>query len=373
VKPTPEPRKLGLAERLAELVSFDTQNPDGDEGPLVRRLAEELRALGAAAVDEVAVGEHAYVYARFGAAPELLLNAHVDTVPANTGYSSPPHLLVRRGSRLHGLGACDTKGAIAAILDALAALTPEARARLNVGVLFSGDEEKAGTCIRAFLDSDAARGLERAIVCEPTGCRVGVRHRGICAATATVVGPGGHSSRVDELVNPIAVLARAAVALDEWGASKRGEGPRGFEGLCLNVAALDGGLAFNVVPTRATLKLSLRPAPGADGAALLAEAERRARAAVAPHALEWAVEIDSPPFATRDLAAFAPALGDAAASPLDLGFWTEAARLSEMGIDAVVYGPGRVEEAHAADEHVEVAELEAARALFARALETTVK
>ena len=44
-----------LVERLAELVSFDTRNPDGDEGPLVRRLAAELRTLGAASVDEVAV------------------------------------------------------------------------------------------------------------------------------------------------------------------------------------------------------------------------------------------------------------------------------------------------------------------------------
>src|SRR5207249_4802463 len=75
------------------------------------------------AVDEADVGEHAYVYARFGGErPRLLLNAHVDTVPANSGYSSPPHLLVKRGDRLHGLGTADTKGAIAAILEALAAL-----------------------------------------------------------------------------------------------------------------------------------------------------------------------------------------------------------------------------------------------------------
>src|SRR3954468_3934595 len=55
-----------LVERLAELISFDTQNPDGDERPLVQRLAGELRALGASTVDEVEVGDHAYVYARFG-------------------------------------------------------------------------------------------------------------------------------------------------------------------------------------------------------------------------------------------------------------------------------------------------------------------
>src|ERR1022692_2920566 len=243
---------MALVDRLAELVSFDTQNPEG-----------ELGALGARSVDEVEVGDHAYVYARFGTElPRLVLNAHVDTVPANSGYSSPPHLLVRRGDRLHGLGTCDIKGAIAGVLEALAT-GPVNR---SVGVLFSGDEERGGSCIRAFLDSEAARGLERAIVCEPTGCRVGIRHRGIGAATATLEGPGGHSSLVDGLTNPVAVLARAAVALDEMGLEHKGKGPAGFEGIHLNVAALDGGIAFNVVPTRATLSFSLRPAPGAIGA-----------------------------------------------------------------------------------------------------------
>ena len=89
---------MALAERLAELVSFDTQNPDGEERPLALRLASELKTLGARTVDQVDVGDHAYVYARFGQElPRLLINVHLDTVPANTGYTSPPHLLVRRG------------------------------------------------------------------------------------------------------------------------------------------------------------------------------------------------------------------------------------------------------------------------------------
>ena len=356
---------MALMDRLAELVSYDTQNPDGEERPLIQRLGAELRALGAASVEEVEVGEHGYVYARFGnETPRLLLNAHVDTVPANSGYSSPPHLLVRRGARLHGLGTADTKGAIAAILEALAV----GPVRRSVGILFSGDEEHGGTCIRAFLDSDAARGLERAIVCEPTRCRVGVRHRGIGAATAALEGPGGHSSRVDDLVNPIAVLSRAAVALDEMASAHKGKGPAGFQGIHLNVAALKGGIAFNVVPTRAELFFSLRPAPGASVDDLLAEAEVRVRAATSPHAITWNLAAASPPFATRDLAAFEPLLGAQARDAVDLGFWTEAARLSEQGIDAVVFGPGAVEQAHAADEYVEIAELEAAQATFAAVL-----
>jgi len=355
-----------LIERLAELISFDTRNPDGDEKPLVRRLGAELRALGAASVEETDVGDHAYVYARFGAGdPRVLLNAHVDTVPANEGYTSPPHLLVRRGDRLYGLGTSDIKGAIAAILEALAA-GPITR---PVGVLFSGDEEHGGNCVRAFLDSGAARGLQRAIVCEPTSCRVGVRHRGIGAATVTLEAAGGHSSRVDEMINPIAVLARAAVVLDDMGVEFRSKGPPGFQGINLNVAALDGGIAFNVIPTRATLSFSLRPAPGESVDDLLGEAERRVRAATSPHAIAWSVSIASPPLQQpREPAAFEPLLGARMAHTIDLGYWTEAARLAERGIDAVVFGPGAVEQAHAADEYVELAELEAARDAFAHVL-----
>jgi acetylornithine deacetylase len=354
-----------LVERLAELISFDTRNPDGDERPLVHRLGSELRGLGATSVEEVDVGDHAYVYARFGGdSPRLLLNAHVDTVPANDGYTSPPHLLVRRGDRLYGLGTADIKGAIAAILEALAA-GPVTRA---VGVLFSGDEEHGGSCIRAFLDSAAARGLERAIVCEPTNLRVGVRHRGIGAVNVTLEAAGGHSSRVDEMVNPIAVLARAAVALDDMGAEYKSKGPPGFEGINLNVAALDGGIAFNVVPTRATLTFSLRQPPGEGLDGLLAEAERRVRAVTAPHAVTWSVTIASPSLQPRDIAGFEPLLGPRLADTVNLGYWTEASRLSERGIDAVVFGPGAVAQAHAADEYVEFAELEAAREVFSHVL-----
>jgi len=360
---------MSLRDRLAELVSYDTQNPSGRERPLCDKLAAELRALGAATVEVAEVGTHAgphaYVYARFGAGtPRLLLNAHVDTVPANSGYATPPHTLTARDGRLVGLGSADTKGAIAAILEALARRRPAG----NLGVLFSGDEERSGSCMRAFLDSTNARGIERAIVCEPTSCRVGSRHRGIGAALASATGPGGHSSRVDNIDNPIAILARAAVALDDFGREQRDRGPDGFRGICLNVAALDGGIAFNVVPTRATLSMSLRPAPGTVVGELLAEAGRRARAAVAPHTIEWDVRKENPPFATRDIAAFEPLLGARTRQPVDLAFWTEAALLSDAGIDAVVFGPGDIAQAHAADEFVTMADLETAQAAFEQVL-----
>ena len=135
-------------------------------------------------MDHFTVGRHHGVLALFGASPSLLLNAHMDTVPANTGYSAPPHAASVRNGRLYGLGSADTKGAIAAILQALADLQAAGRRPRDVAVLFSGDEEKHATVARSFIASERAQGLARAIVCEPTSCRVGHRHRGIASAEA---------------------------------------------------------------------------------------------------------------------------------------------------------------------------------------------
>lgn len=359
---------MSVTTRLAELVSFDTQNPAGRERPMVDALARELGALGASQLRVVDVGAHAMVYARFGAAPpRLLLNAHIDTVPANAGYTRSPLEAVERDGRVYGLGSSDTKGAIAAILEALALSRGAGHTPGGFGVLFSGDEERSGTCLRQFLaEPSMVGGLTHAIVCEPTGNAVGWRHRGIAAVEATATSSGGHSSRVDHLPNPIAILARAAVALDDMGRRYKDQGPADFEGICLNVAALDGGLAFNVVPTRAALRVSLRPAPGADLHALIREAEAEARRAAEPHQLGWTVVNENPSFQTRAPAAFVPLLGQPAQAPIDLGFWTEAALLSAAGVDAVVFGPGRIEQAHAADEFVAISELEAACDSFTR-------
>jgi acetylornithine deacetylase len=353
-----------VVERLGKMVRFDTQNPTGDERPLAQHLAAELKSLGAREVTILDPGQrHVSVHARFGARPaRLLLNAHIDTVPANAGYTRPPLEPVVEQGRLYGLGAADTKGAIAAILEAFA----RAPATDGIAVLFSGDEEHGNESMRRFLASDRARGLERAVACEPTRCRLGMRHRGIGVATATAFSPGGHSSRADQLPAPIVILARAAVSLDALGKRYRKDGQPGFEGVCMNVASLDGGIAFNVVPSKATLAMSMRPPPGVDVAALMAEAGSEIRRAAAPDAIEWTVAKVNPAFETRDRSGFAALFGGDLGDPVDLDFWTEAALLSAAGIDAVVFGPGDIAQAHGPDEFVEIAELETAVEIFGR-------
>jgi acetylornithine deacetylase len=284
------------------------------------------------------------------------LNAHLDTVPVNAGWNSDPFSARIDGGRVYGLGACDTKGAIAAILSALTSARPQ-----DLAIAFTGDEEHGGSCMRALLEREQKGSLatiERAIVCEPTSCRAGTRHRGVLAVEAQLSGRGGHSSRADDMPAPLSDAARLAVAYADWGRRQRHEGPAGFKGMCMNIARIDGGVAFNVVPEEARLCISVRPPPGTDVAQVRAELFALA-ADVMPDA-RLTAPVAHASFAAREPRRF----GTLAAQPLDLAFWTEAALLAEAGIDSVVFGPGDIAQAHAPDEFVAIAELEHARDVF---------
>lgn len=345
-----------VADLLAELVAMPTQQAggaggSGDERRICEHLAPLLRARGA---DEVAVelaprsdgSPGAYVFARWGT-PRRLINAHVDTVPANEGWSrSPWHPHVADG-RLYGLGSCDTKSAIAATLIALEATTPR-----DLGVLFSGDEEAGSGVMRAFLESPHAQPIREAIVCEPTARCAGIAHRGVLAQHVGYEGAGGHSSKADYMPRPIAELARLAVGLDDLGRGRLHDGPPGMQGLCLNLAAFHGGVAFNVVPQRARLEWSLRPYPGFDRAAW-----DRELAALA-HGLTIETTIDHPPFRCERPDALSALVAPFTRSIGTLDYWTEAALLAARGIDAIVVGPGDIARAHAPDEFVELDDLD---------------
>jgi len=346
---------------LCELVAHPTINPGGDELALCNVLATHLQATGA---DEVTVrtvprrgkSEGAYVYARYGT-PTLLLNVHLDTVPANSGWKRDPFIADVTDDRVYGLGTCDIKGAIATILTALGG--GEAN---NLGVLFSGDEENGSQCIPHFLENTDTKSIRRAVVCEPTARCAGLRHRGVLAYRARYVGKGGHSSKADTMEKPIVELAKLALALDAIAIEDLHEGPPDMQGLCMNVAKLDGGVAYNVVPDLGELSFSLRPAPGFDSGAFRARLES-ARLASHPK-IEIEEITDHRPFGCGDEAGIRDLVGPYTEDFVGLDFWTEAALLQASGIDCVVIGPGDIAQAHAADEFVMLADLRWALEMF---------
>lgn len=341
---------------LAALVGFDTRNPPrriGTGGIFDYLQAQlpgfefELTDHGAGAVS---------LLARRGQGARLF-NVHVDTVPSSPGWSADPHVLRVDGERAIGLGACDIKGAAACLLAAAGA------SDAPVAMLFSSDEEaNDARCIAGFLATD--RGYREAIVAEPTQAQAVLAHRGISSARIAFKGQAGHASAPD-------ALEQSAVhqAL-RWGAAalKHVESQSharfgGLTGLRFNVGRVEGGIKGNVVAPACEARFNFRPLPSMDSDALHAAFRGFARAE-ALEAYEETFRGPSLPagdiaqaeerrLAARDLA---DELGLPIGNAVD--FWTEASLFSAAGYTALVYGPGDIAQAHAADEWVALSQLD---------------
>ncbi|MDT8410224.1 MAG: M20/M25/M40 family metallo-hydrolase, partial [Wenzhouxiangellaceae bacterium] len=184
-----------ILEHLSVLIADNSENPPREisaRSPMFSYIRSILPKSF-----EISVNDHGYghvtLLARRGQ-PEMLFNCHLDTVPIGPGWSVPPLQLTVRDRRAWGRGSCDIKGA-AAVLLAVAERTEQPMA-----LLFTSDEEGAGgCCVRRFLDSDAAGGFDRAVVCEPTRNRAVLSHRGFLSVKGSFNGLAGHSSQLRAL------------------------------------------------------------------------------------------------------------------------------------------------------------------------------
>lgn len=348
---------------LERLVAFDTRNGTGDEPACVAWLAEQLSGYNPdkVVVDRVprsrGKSDSAFVLAIWGN-PKLVLNVHIDTVPSGEGWLADPLVLRQEGDRVIGLGACDIKGAAACILSALSRVTPH-----NVAILLSGDEEHGSEIMPAVIKAGHLKGVEAAIVCEPTGCQVGKRHRGMLAIRTDFEGPGGHSSLSDKTKAPLLDAARLATDIGDYGRKNLEFGEEPYKGLCTNIGDIKGDGAYNVIPTSASLWVSMRPPPGDNVKAREADLYKIAD--------NYETVVDTivafEPFQTRDEMAFKAIFNGH--DFIDLPYWTEAAMISEAGINAVVFGPGNIEQAHKPEEWVTYDQLQKATVVFEVALE----
>ncbi len=356
---------------LSKIVAMDTRNGTGDEVACAEFLKSALAAFAPDTLMCERVtrsrgkSDSAYVMASWGT-PKVLLNVHLDTVPSGQGWTADPLTLRRETGKLIGLGSSDIKGAIACILTMIGEITARGETPKDVAVLFSGDEEHGSEVMPAVIDRGHYGNAPMAIVCEPTGCQPGRRHRGMLAMSAAFSGPGGHSSLSDHTAAPLLSAARLAAALGAYGDAHRDFGTAPYKGLCTNIGEIRGDGAYNVIPTQAELLFSMRPPPGDSVAAR--ERDLRALAKDTVPGTELLTIAALEPFASRDIAAFAPLFTEGF-TPIDLPYWTEAAMLSAAGVNSIVYGPGDVDQAHKPNEYVTESHLLAAMTIYGRALE----
>ena len=380
-------RLARTAEILGELIAFPTVSADSNLD-MILFMAGILEDAGARVeIIEAPCATKANLFATLG--PErsggILLSGHSDVVPVtDQDWSSDPFKMDERDGRLYGRGTCDMKGFIAATL----AMAPDFAARVTDRPLhfaFTYDEEIGCFGAQHLAQVLEARGLTPAvaIIGEPTEMRIIEGHKGCHEYTTRFTGLPGHGSQPDHGVNAVEIAVRYVHHLLGLKDRLRGMAPTDSRfdppWTTVNVGALTGGVAHNVIAPTARVDWEMRPVAPRDAAFVkdslraLCETELLPQMrAVHPEASielevigEVAGLLPTDPNEARRIVA---ALTGANAADL-AAFGTEAGIIQGLGTDVVVCGPGSIEQAHKADEYLALDQLAECLAMLDRLAE----
>ncbi|MGZ8312877.1 MAG: succinyl-diaminopimelate desuccinylase [Allosphingosinicella sp.] len=198
---------------------------------------------------------------RGAGAPHFGFAGHLDVVPTGDGWTSDPFVPEIRGGLLHGRGAVDMKGGIAAFVAACAEVAGH-RGRLSL--IITGDEEGPATYgTPRLIDWMKAEDLcpDMILIGEPTsearlGDIVKIGRRGSVNMWIRVPGTQGHVAYPHRADNPIPKLGRVIEALE---ALHLDDGSDSFQPSNLELTAIGtGSQATNVIPGSASAQLNIR-------------------------------------------------------------------------------------------------------------------
>ena len=362
-------------ELLAKLIGFDTTSAESNLGLIafVQRYLDDHGVKSTLLPSED--GKKASLFATIGDGDGGIgLSGHSDCVPV-TGqtWTSDPFTLTERNGKLYGRGTCDMKGFIASVL-ACVPLFNSASLTEPIHIIVSYDEEVGCVGVRpliARIGADLPR-PRLVIVGEPTSMQVIDAHKCIDVYRTTVTGREAHSSLPAIGVNAVSAAAKLVDEIDRMAAdiAARENDPR-FEPphSTVGVAMIDGGNAHNIVPKTCEILWQMRGLPSTDAEQVPATLAAFAKEALLPGmrkvtsdaAVATQTQTSVPAFsAAPKSAAVALALALTGANRTSaVSYATEAGLFELADCPAVVCGPGDIAQAHAADEFVSVAQLEA--------------
>src|SRR6185312_12440445 len=254
IRPAMNPLLQSTLEHLKALVSFDTRNPPRaiTTGGIFDYIGAQLPGFDIAMTDH---GAGAISLHAVRGAPKLLFNVHLDTVPDSPAWTADPHELRVTADRAIGLGACDIKGAAAALLAVANA------SEGDMALLFTTDEEANDPrCIAGFLADRPA--YEAVIVAEPTKGEAVLAHRGIQSVLMRFAGHAGHASGEqkpsDSALHQAVRWGNAAL---DFVAAQSHERFGGLTGLRFNIGRIEGGIKANMIAPSAEVRFGMRPLP----------------------------------------------------------------------------------------------------------------
>ena len=365
------PDALAWAQRL---VRFDTRSHLSNLA-LIECIADHLRGLKVPlrlTWDDAR--KKANLFATLGAGKPggVVLSGHTDTVPWDgQAWSAEPLSAGVQDARLYGRGSADMKGYIGLVVAQTRAWL-EADLPHALHYAFSYDEEVGGFGVMKLIADLREAGISPAIciVGEPTDMVPAIAHKGVHRWRCCVRGKAAHSSLTPMAVNAVEAAARLVAHIAGIGDELRTRGPRqsGYDVPYSTsaVCRIEGGIADNVVPEECRVHYEFRDLPGSDAGVWqkrvldYAATLEPAMQAVAPSSgFSFESFASMPAFQARpDEAAVRLAQRLAGTRQTTLvAFGTEAGLFQRAGISTVVCGPGSINQAHQADEHVSLEQL----------------
>ena len=328
---------MPLVQLARDLIDIDSTS--GQESKAVTWLASWLRDHGYHVTEQPVVNDRANVIATITKRdPEIVFSTHIDCVPS----FFPSRI---DGNTLYGRGACDAKGILAAQITALEQLRTSGEE--SIGLLVVVGEEHGSPGAQAA--NRLAQSCRYLINGEPTDNRLARATRGVYRVCLSTQGRAAHSSHPELGESAIEKLLDALVALRELNLPADEIIGR----TTYTIGMLSGGVAPNVVPPNAEADVNFRTVGPAS--------EVRACLNALPDNVSTKDIIVVPPVHLKTMPGFDTEV---------FRFTTDIPFLSSWG-EPLLIGPGSVQVAHTADEHVEIPELERAVDLYiklARAL-----
>ncbi len=401
---------VALVAELGDLIRI--RSVTGDEGPVQAILADRLEAAGmavevfhpeAAAIrddpawpgEEVPRDALIIVLGRAGrtGARRIVLSGHVDVVPPGdpATWTVDPWVGEIRDGQLHGRGACDMKGGVAAILGAVRALQATgvlARLAGELVVALVPSEEDGGQGTLAAIRAGATGDM--AVIPEPSMLDIVIAHAGAITFRLSVPGRAAHASKRREGVSALDNLQTLMRALeaDETRRTAAEMDPL-MKDLGLPYPTIVGKVAGGewastvmdlvVAEGRYGVRLGQTPEAAADELRAAVDAACAADPFLRDHPAT--VTITGARFGSSQvagdhelpvsLAAAAKAVTGRRPATIGVPYGADMRLFINVGdTPCVMFGPGDVRLAHGADERVPLAEVEAcARVLAAWVVE----
>jgi acetylornithine deacetylase len=357
------------------LVKIDSRNPTLTTGaPGERECALLLRDVlhdwgFRTELQDAAVGRPNLV-ARIGTprgGRSLMLNGHLDVV-GTEGMTHAPFAAEERNGLLYGRGSADMKGGIAAMCaGAWRAAQTAIRGEIILAAVADEEYDSAGT--RALLRSGVR--ADGAIIAEPTNLAIMPAHRGFVWLEVTIAGRAAHGSRWDIGVDAIRHAGLLLAELDRLDAEELPLFTHPLLGRgSLHASLVEGGIGMSTYPDRCVVTLERRTIPGKSRASDFIEevesaCERiRARrdtfsADVRLLVTQGPSDVDVGAPIVRELRHSMEEHGEAGGIE-GMSAWTDAALLNDAGIPTVLFGPGDISLAHAAEEYIALDEIDRA-------------